>query len=341
MGVTFGSLMSLGPSLALRVATTAEGLGYRSFWTAETTGPEAFSLLAAVGAAAPRLALGTGVLPLQLRTPMLAAMGAATLQALHPDNEIILGVGVSSPVVTGQWHGVAYVDRPVAQVREYVTLLRECLSGETVTFSGDFFSCRRFRLGLRPGPRRPTVLIGALNPAMLRLAGEVADAVMLNYLPAHHVPWAVERVREGEATAGRTPGSTTVYGCVHAGVADRDQALERSRRDLWSYAVVDAYARSFERAGFGDVVREVRARHRAGDRQGAIAAVSDDFADAINIVGDPARVSGAIDSYLAAGVDEAVVMPLPWGPDRFAVVEATLKAAGPRSAPTGVESEPS
>ncbi len=102
LGFTFASLMPLGPELAVETAQEAAKLGYRSFWTAETTGPEAFSLLAAAGAAAPGLDLGTGVLALQLRTPMVAAMGAATLQALHPDADIILGVGVSSPVVTGR-----------------------------------------------------------------------------------------------------------------------------------------------------------------------------------------------------------------------------------------------
>src|SRR5215203_7548837 len=116
-GVTFGSFMTMGPPLALTVARTAQGLGYRSFWTAETTGPEAFSLLAAAGAAAPSLGLGTGVLALQLRTPMVVAMAGATLQALHPDNDILLGVGISSPVVTSKWHGVAYGDRPLARVR--------------------------------------------------------------------------------------------------------------------------------------------------------------------------------------------------------------------------------
>src|SRR6478752_3896451 len=84
LGFTFASLMPLGPGLALETAQQAASLGYRSFWTAETTGPEAFSLLAAAGAAAPGLDLGTGVLALQLRTPMVAAMGAATLQALRP-----------------------------------------------------------------------------------------------------------------------------------------------------------------------------------------------------------------------------------------------------------------
>src|SRR6478735_5763272 len=150
-GVTFASLMGLGPSLAPRVASRAETLGYRQFWTAETTGPEAFSVLAAAGAAAPSLGLGTGVLALQLRTPMVVAMAGATLQSLHPDADIVLGVGISSPVVAQRWHGVPYGDRPLARVREYVTLVKECLSGESVTFAGDFYDVRGFRLGVRLG----------------------------------------------------------------------------------------------------------------------------------------------------------------------------------------------
>src|SRR3546814_10689825 len=71
--------------------------------SSDLTGPEAFSVLAAAGAAAPSLDLGTGVLALQLRTPMVVAMAGATLQALHPDREILLGVGISSPVVASRW----------------------------------------------------------------------------------------------------------------------------------------------------------------------------------------------------------------------------------------------
>src|SRR5215210_2149324 len=105
---------AFGPDRVGEVASLAEQLGYRTFWTAETTGPEAFSLLAAAGAAAPSLGLGTGVLALQLRTPMVVAMAGATLQALHPERDILLGVGISSPVVTSRWHGVDYGDRPLA-----------------------------------------------------------------------------------------------------------------------------------------------------------------------------------------------------------------------------------
>ena len=211
-GVTFASLMSFGPAAAVETAQLAESLGYRSYWTAETTGPEAFSVLAAAGAAAPSLGLGTGVLALQLRTPMVVAMAGATLQALHPDNDILLGIGISSPVVTSRWHGVPYGDRPLAHTREYVALVRECLTGEKVDFAGDFYQVKGFRLGVRLGERKPKIVIGALNPKMLALAGEVADGVALNYLPASHVPWSVEQVRKG--------GNAEIYAYVHAGVCE-------------------------------------------------------------------------------------------------------------------------
>jgi probable F420-dependent oxidoreductase len=318
-GLTFASLMALGPDLAMSTARLAEQLGYRSFWTAETTGPEAFSLLAAAGSAAPGLDLGTGVLALQLRTPMVVAMAGATLQALHPERDVLLGIGISSPVVTERWHGVEYGERPVDHVREYVTLLRQCLSGEKVDFTGDFYGVKGFRLGVRLGERRPKIVVGALNPAMLRLAGELADGVLLNYLPASHVPWSVARVREG--------GDATIYAYVHAGVCDRQDGIDLARRDLFSYAVVDSYARNFERAGFGDEVAEVRARFAEGDRAGAVAAVSDRMVDAIDVMGDEGTVAATMAAYADAGVDVPVLMPLPWGPDRRATAERTIRAA--------------
>ena len=319
LGVTFASLQALGPAAAVDVARRAQALGYGSFWTAEVTGPEAFSLLGAVAGAVPGLDLGTGVVALQLRTPPLLAMAAASLQALAPDREVLVGVGISSPVVAGRWHGAGYGDRPLAQVREFVTLLRACLSGEPVDFEGDFYRVSRFRLGLRLGEHRPKIVVGALNEGMLRLAGDVADGVLLNYLPSSHVPWSVEQVRKG--------GDATVYAYVHVGVCDRDAGVELARRDLFSYATVDAYAANFTRAGYGDAVAEIRARHGARDREGAVAAVSDEMVDGIDVMGDAAHVRATVQAYADAGVEVPIVFPLPWGEDRMEVVDATLRAA--------------
>jgi hypothetical protein len=129
---------------------------------------------------------------------------------------------------------------------------------------------------------------------MLRLGGEVADCVLLNYLPAHHVPACGAHIRHG--------GNATVYANVHVGVGDRDAAAHSARYDLFSYAVVDAYANNFIAAGFGNEVAAIRAAHQAGDRKAALAAVSDEMVDAIEVVGDETLAADAITAYRRAGV---------------------------------------
>jgi probable F420-dependent oxidoreductase len=319
LGVTAAPFIRSGPAAVLDLAGRADRLGYGSLWVAEVTGIEAFSVLGAVSRAAPGLGLGTGVVPMQVRTPPLLAMAAACVQVLAPDQEILLGVGVSSPVVAGDWHGAGYPARPLARMREFITLLRECLSGGTVTFAGDFYQVRNFRLGVELGDRRPKIILGALGEGMLRLGGEQADGVLLNYLPASHVPWCVDQVRRG--------GNATIYANIHVGVGDRAAAAPQARYDLFSYAVVDAYARSFTRAGFGDAMQAIRAAHQAGDRAGALAAVPDDMVDAINVTGDPSLVTATISAYRRAGVDVPVVFPLTWGAAAEDALDSTLRAA--------------
>jgi 5,10-methylenetetrahydromethanopterin reductase len=326
-GATFASFQALGLGAAVEVAGQKSQLGYGSFWTAETTGQEAFATLAHVGARVGGLDLGTGVLAVQLRTPPLAAMGAATLQDAHPDSRILLGVGISSPVVVGRWHGAEYGDRPVQRMREYLMLTRACLDGEPVDHDGAFHRVDGFRLGVRLGDRRPELVLGALNERMLQLAGELADGVLLNYLPATAVPWCVEQVRIGEARAGRTPGTCTVLAYVHVGVCDPEQARPLARRDIWSYAVVPAYATAFERAGFEAEIADLRTARERRDRDGAIAAISDRMVDAIDICGDAATVRASVTAYRDAGVDVPVLMPLPWGDDRLDTVARTIDAA--------------
>jgi alkanesulfonate monooxygenase SsuD/methylene tetrahydromethanopterin reductase-like flavin-dependent oxidoreductase (luciferase family) len=231
-------------------------------------------------------------------------MAAACLQALAPGREVLIGVGVSSPVVAGDWHGAGYPARPLARMREFIALLRECLSGRKVTFAGEYYQVRNFRLGVELGGRRPKVIVGALGAGMLRLAGELADGVLLNYLPASHVPWCVEQVRLG--------GNARIYANVHVGVGDRAAAAPRARYDLFSYVVVDAYARSFAQAGFGAAVQAVRAAHQAGDRAAALAAVTDEMVDAINVTGDQALVAATVGNYRRAGVDVPIIFPLTW-----------------------------
>ena len=318
LGVTFGSLAVLGPAAATDIAISAQNMGYSSFWTVEATGTDAMSLLGAASQAAPKLDMGTGIIPVQLRAPTLTAMTAATLQALTPDADILLGLGVSAPGIL-RAHGVEATNRPIGLMREYVALLRECLSGESVTFEGDFYQVKRFRLGMRLGDRKPKIIMAALNPQMLKLAGEIADGVLLNYLPASHVGASVEQVRKG--------GDATIYAYVHAAVGSLEERANSARRDLFNYAMADGYARMFKEAGFEAEVNELRQKQSEKDREGAVAAISERMNQAIDFIGSETAVTDFVKTYIDAGVQHPILMPMPWGEDRRAVTDATMKAA--------------
>ena len=318
IGVTFGSLGVLGAKKVPEIARQAEGMGFKSFWTVEATGTDAFTLLGAASVAAPTLDLGTGIIPMQLRSPTLAAMSAASLKAINPEAQIFLGVGVSAPGILKQ-HGLTATDKPIRMMREYVALLRECFSGESVTFEGDYFSTKRFRLGLRLEEERPKIIMAALNPQMLKLAGEIADGVLLNYLPASHVNYSVNKVREG--------GNAKIFAYVHASVSEFDRAQASARKDLFNYAMADGYAKMFKEAGFGDEVAELREKQKSKDREGALAAISERMIQAIDFIGTKSEVSSFINSYIEAGVEHPILMPMPWGENRDKVALETMQAA--------------
>ena len=318
IGVTFGSLGALGAKKVPEIARQAEGMGFKSFWTVEATGTDALTLLGAASVAAPKLDLGTGIIPMQLRSPTLAAMSAASLKAINPEAQIFLGVGVSAPGILKQ-HGLTATDKPIRMMREYVALLRECFSGESVTFEGDYFSTKRFRLGLRLEEEKPKIIMAALNPQMLKLAGEIADGVLLNYLPASHVNYSVNKVREG--------GNAKIFAYVHASVSEFDRAQASARKDLFNYAMADGYAKMFKEAGFGDEVAELREKQKSKDREGALAAISERMIQAIDFIGTKSEVSNFINSYIEAGVEHPILMPMPWGENRDKVALETMRAA--------------
>ncbi|MFT4799354.1 MAG: putative F420-dependent oxidoreductase [Candidatus Azotimanducaceae bacterium] len=318
MGVTFGSLGVLGAPAIMDIAKTAESSGYSSLWTVEANGTDAFSLLGSVAAVAPGLDLATGIIPVQIRSPSLTAMTASTLQALAPTRNIWLGIGVSAPGILQQ-HGQTATKRPIAMMREYVALLRECMSGESVTFEGDFWSVKRFRLGMRIGERKPKIVMAALNPQMLKLAGEIADGVLLNYLPASHVANSVTQIRKG--------GDAKIFAYVHAAVSDFERSANSARKDLFNYSMADSYANMFRQAGFADEIDAIRTCHQNRDREGALAAISERMIQAINFIGNADEVTQFVSDYAKAGVEYPILMPMPWGEDRAAVTKATMSAA--------------
>ena len=328
-GVT-NALVGGSSADAIAFAAAAADLGYGSFWTPEVTGAEAFSTLTAVGSAVDDVALGTGVVPMQTRSPVLAAMGAVSLQSLWPERRVVLGVGVSSPMVVSRWHGLKDDASPIDRAREYLTVLRQALSGGPVSHDGPVYNVTKARLSGVGAERTPAMALGAMNPMMLGLAGELADAAILNYVSADAVPELTAMVRAGEERAGRPAGSCAVSCFVHVGVGDAEAARTANRRDLFGYSMAPGYRRSFRRHGFGDEMDRLEAALAASDREASVAAISDEMIDAINPVGTAAEVTAAVEAYRAGGLDEVIITPLPWAqPDPATAVADTLAACAP------------
>ena len=310
------------------VARRAEQLGYSTVWAAEAGTNDAFGLLAACASVTSTVELATGVLPIFTRTPALMAQSAATLQDWS-GGRFLLGLGVSSPTIVSRWNGVPF-DRPLARMREYVGIVRELLTWEKVSHSSDLYTVDGYRLLLRvPSPPSP-ILVGALNPAMLRLAGEVSDGALLNWIGAAAVPAALAHVAEG---AGGQPRRNAVFVRVCV-TSDVEAARAWARREVMGYVIVPAYRKAFGTQGWADVCAAAMDKWDAGDRKGAAASLPDEFVDSLCLAGSAAQVRARFDEFRATGVDEPVAF-LYSGQrepaDVVAELEATMAALAPSS----------
>lgn len=275
-------------------ARLAERLGYESVWTTQLPDARDASLvLAAYAANTERVRLGTGVLPIYTRHPTAMAQMAATLDEVS-GGRFILGVGVSHRVtVEGMW-GLKLED-PVEAMREYLTIVRSILVDGGCAFEGRFFTAR----SRYSAPRRADlpIMISALNPRMLELAGELADGVVLYMCnPAYIKEEVVPAVQRGREKASRSLDGFEVVAAIDACVtSDRAAALEVYSKTLERYAALPFYRRAMERGEFN--------------------------ADQLAAIGDARQVRDTIERYREAGVTLPGVGPFG---GKF---EATIEAA--------------
>ena len=307
------------------LAQRAEAAGYESLWIPEVVGADAFTLMTAMAGVTTRLHLGTGIVPIFTRTPSLMAMTTASIAQLAP-GRVRIGLGISTPNIIQNWHGIAY-DKPLARLREYVTIIRQALAGERISQEHGAYPLRNFRLGLSVPPQPIPIYIAALNPRMLQLAGELADGVLLNWLPEDQLAWALAHLRAGASRAGRTLPDLHIACLVRTCVTDDLAAAEQwLRRELTGYAIVEAYQRYFQQIGFGGETEAVNAQWRAGNRAGAVAAVSDTMTERLAVFGSAAQCRARLARFVEAGVNLPIVFPFSPQADYQTSIHNTLTA---------------
>jgi probable F420-dependent oxidoreductase len=317
--VPTGCFISTGRSLqdAIERVRLAESLGYEAVYVTHIAGRESLTVLTAYALATTSIRVGTGVVPIYTRTPATMAQTAATIDELS-DGRLTLGLGVSHrPVVEG-WHGQR-IDHPVAEMREYASIVRAILRGEDPP-SGEKWQTSFHLLGLEPRPQLP-IYIAALSPAMLRLAGEIADGVLLWLCnPSYIRDVVIPEVSAGRERAGLTMEGFDVVPAVPAALTeDRQGAYEAMRRELIPYFGLPFYRAMIERTGFGADIASYDTG--GGDLEAMQAAISDEFLDELTAVGDEQSVRAGIARYSEAGASSPCIGPIP-----KTDFEATLRA---------------
>ena len=304
----------------------AEDAGFGSLWVTERYfHEETFSILGYLAARTERIRLGVGVVNPYTRHPALLAMGGATLDTLS-GGRMLLGLGRSDAEVIVGRMGMEYA-APLARLRGTVGALRAAWDGERV--SAEFAGARLSNVGLamRPVQSRLPIYLAAIGPRALRLAGEVADGVLLNaYAPVEYIRWAAAEVRQAASDAGRDPGSVDVACMLIVRLTDDPGSMLPSLRERVARLVAETNVGEvlLGRGGFdAGILEPVRELVERGDEREAARYVSDELAEACYLLGDAERCRERMVEYLEAGVDTPLLLP------RLDAYEQTVRELGP------------
>jgi probable F420-dependent oxidoreductase len=285
-----------------QLAREMEALGYTDAWSYEVDGIDAFSPLTVV-AGATNMRVGTAIANVYTRGPATLAMSAAAVAEMAP-GRFCLGIGSGSQPIVENWNGGKFV-RPATRVKEMVQFLRQALAGERVVFEGKTIQVDGFRIS-RPVKEPVPIHVAALREGMLKVAGEVADGVCVNWLSANDVTRSVQVVRDAAKAAGRDGNAIEVTARLMINIDAPGPETENTiRRHIAAYLNVPVYREFHEWLGRTESLAGMWQAWGAGDRKGALTAIPGQVIDDLIIHGTPEERRAHVQAYLDAGVDTA------------------------------------
>ncbi len=317
LGVVFGYWGATPRQGFVELAQDAERLGYDSVWVAESWGNDAFTFGAWVAAHTETIKIGTGVVQIAARTPTATAMAAVTLDHLS-NGRLILGLGVSGPQVVEGWYGQPS-NKPLARTREYIEVIRRALRREgPLEFDGEFYPLpyrgpgsvglgKPLKIMTHPLRSEIPIYLGAEGPKNVTQTAEIADG----WLPLYYSPYRPEvyadqlaHAKEGFEIASLLTVSVT---------DDVSAALAGVRAGLGFYIGgmgakgQNYHTKLMARMGYEEEAYRVQDLFFAGKRDEAIAAVPEEFADEISLVGSPARIRERLEAWRASPITTLLV----------------------------------
>jgi F420-dependent oxidoreductase-like protein len=246
IGLFLGDLLARPLDDVLAGIRQAADEGFASAWLPQVFGYDTLTVLALAGHSTPNIELGTAVVPTYPRHPMMLAGQALTVQAAT-GGRLALGIGVSHQVVIEGMLGHSF-ERPARHMKEYLSVLMPLVRGEQASFQVETIKGVG-GLGMPPAPV-PQVLLAALAPAMLRLAGSMADGTITwmvgpDTLQSHIVP----TMAAANAAADREKAPRVVAGFPVCVTSDAAGARERAAKTFAMYGQLPSYRAMLDKEG--------------------------------------------------------------------------------------------
>ncbi len=326
----------LGPRLdgAGDRARALEDVGVDGIFTAEAShGPFLPLVLAAEHTR--RVTLLTYIAVAFARSPMDLAVTANDLQAMS-EGRFVLGVGTQIRPHIEHRYSMRWSGSPVGQMRDLILAIRAIQTawqdGTPLEHRGEHYRHTLMTPMFDPGPNPfgpPPVWLAGLGPRMCRLAGEVADGLLIH--PFHSGEYLRDQVapavEAGLLEAGRGRDGFTVHACpiVATGRTDeeREQAETGVRMLLAFYGSTPAYRVTLDAHGWGDLQTDLHALTKAGRWDELPALLTDDVVDALVVRGAPGEIGAAVQQRYAGTVDRVgLSMPFDVDPETLAEVVA-------------------
>jgi alkanesulfonate monooxygenase SsuD/methylene tetrahydromethanopterin reductase-like flavin-dependent oxidoreductase (luciferase family) len=302
----------------IRYARLADSLGYDSIHFSHIASRDSFTMAAALAMHTDRVELATAVAPIYHRSPASMAQTAATVDDISR-KRFRLGLGIGHRSTMSGWHSQE-IGKPTAEMREYIAIVRAILAGEPPP-PGKRWQSTFALMGFAPRRDIP-IYQAALSPAMLRLAGEIADGVLLWSCPSDYVrEVVVPEVTAGRRRVGKPVDGFEILAAVPSAVTDdRATALAGVRAELHRYFGLPFYRAMFSAAGFATDVSAYDVA--APDVEAQKRAISQDFIEHLCAIGDEDTVRRGIERYRDAGATNPVLTAI-----HGTEFEPTLRAA--------------
>jgi F420-dependent oxidoreductase-like protein len=313
----------------LAMAKQADEQGIDGVWVSEAWGQDAVSILAILADRTERVHLGSALMQIPARQPTTAAMAAATIDVIS-DGRFRMGLGVSGPQVSEGWYGVPF-SRPLKRTREYVEVVRKAWAREVVAYEGEEFQLpseggtglgKPLKLMISPVQETVPIYLGAIGPKAIVQTGEIADGWLPAFFNPHDAGDLLAGLDEGLEKSGRTRDAIDIAPLVPVAVEEKLEDAHNAVKPFIAFYLggMGAKGRNFyvdlcEKYGFGTEANEIQDRFLAGDRMGAVNAVTEDIIEVGAIAVTPDQLDDRLAAYADAGADSLVAMAFGAGRD--------------------------